>query len=100
MTIYFDVRYDTLSLDHSCEGMTDNKSNIEDVTSGLKGASPAELLTNLREKIHQTRLLEKSNVEIEQMLQSGKADEHESSDLDQDDKVVLKEAFEENKEAM
>ena len=76
-------------------------SHIDGLTSNLKEASPAELLTNLREKVHQIRLLQKSNAEISQMLQTGKTDdENESRALDQDDKVVLIEALEENKEAM
>jgi hypothetical protein len=73
-------------------------SDLKDIRSDLIGASAAELLTNLREKIHQTKLLEKSNLEIEQMLQLGKNDE--SKELDQDDKMILSEAFNENKEAM
>lgn len=73
-------------------------SDLKDIRSDLNGVSAAELLTNLREKIHQTKLLEKSNLEIEQMLQLGKNDE--SKELDQDDKMILSEAFNENKEAM
>lgn len=86
-------------------GSSHSMFHSEGMISNLNELSAAELLSNLREKIHQTKLLQKSNVEIEEILMKGKAiddDEstNESKTLDEDDKMVLKQALEENKEAM